>query len=103
MKKKQVVYTIAFLMILVVIVWGMSRTTTHIGKDTSQKTMEQLEQSIRRATISCYANEGVYPPDLSYLKEHYGIQINESAYTVFYEIQGDNMMPDITVMENQSP
>ena len=38
---------------------------------------------------------------IDYLKENYGIQIDEERYTVFYEVQGSNLMPNITVMETQ--
>ena len=59
----------------------------------------QLEDSVRRAAVTCYAVEGIYPPDLEYLQEHYGIQIDETNYAVFYEVFASNMMPDITVVE----
>lgn len=59
----------------------------------------QLENSIRRAAVTCYAVEGIYPPDLAYLQEHYGIRINEAKYTVFYDAFASNMVPDITVVE----
>jgi hypothetical protein len=61
---------------------------------------EQLEAAVRRAAVACYAAEGVYPPNLAYLQEHYGIQIDETRYTVSYIIFGSNMMPDITVLDN---
>ncbi|MBE6036617.1 MAG: hypothetical protein E7223_03195 [Clostridiales bacterium] len=60
---------------------------------------EQLETALRRAAVSCYAAEGIYPPSLSYLQEHYGLQIDEDRYLVFYEIQASNLMPEITVLE----
>jgi len=59
----------------------------------------QLEESLRRGAAACYATEGIYPPDLNYLKEHYGIQIDERRYHVHYDIFGSNIMPDITVVE----
>lgn len=62
----------------------------------------QLEESIRRAAVTCYAVEGIYPPDLAYLQEHYGIQVDEKNYYVFYEVFGSNMMPDITVLEREA-
>ena len=58
----------------------------------------QLEIALRRATVACYAIEGIYPPTLEYLKQHYGIQIDQSRYSVFYEIFADNLMPEITVL-----
>lgn len=60
--------------------------------------LRQLERSLYRATVSCYAFEGQYPPNLSYLREHYGILVDETRYCVFYEVFGDNIMPDITVL-----
>jgi len=60
---------------------------------------EQLEEVLRKASAACYASEGCYPPDLNYLKENYGIQINEEKYTVIYEVIASNLMPDITVLE----
>ena len=60
---------------------------------------EQLEDALRRAAVACYAAEGIYPPTVHYLTEHYGIQIDEERYAVFYEVFADNLMPEITVIE----
>ena len=60
---------------------------------------------IRKASgscVACYAAEGVYPPDLAYLEEHYGVQIDEERFTVSYVVFGSNLMPDITVLEQGS-
>ncbi|WMI82267.1 hypothetical protein [Anaerotignum sp. MB30-C6] len=71
------------------------------GAKTAQKeeALRIAQESIMRAAISCYALEGVYPPSYEYLKENYGIQIDEEKYTVFYDIFASNMMPDVTVTE----
>ena len=61
----------------------------------------RLEDAVRRAAVTCYASEGLYPPTLAYLEEHYGVQVDESRYTVFYEVFAENLMPDITVVENE--
>lgn len=60
----------------------------------------QLESALRRGCVACYAAEGIYPPDLDYLAEHYGVIIDEELYTVFYDVFANNLMPDITVLEN---
>ena len=62
----------------------------------------QLEQAVRRGAVACYAAEGIYPPDLEYLEEHYGIQVDRERYTVEYEIFASNLMPDVTVLENET-
>ena len=59
----------------------------------------QLEAILRRTAVSCYAAEGFYPPDVSYMQEHYGLQYDEDAYVVHYERTASNWMPDITVLE----
>lgn len=69
------------------------------GKTLEDK--EQLENALIKAAVSCYAIEGAYPPDLDYLIEHYGVQINTDLFTVKYESIASNLMPDITVLENQ--
>ena len=66
------------------------------GRD--QEDQRQLEEALRRGCVACYAVEGVYPPNLDYLKEHYGIQVDEERYTVVYTAFAENLMPDITVL-----
>ena len=63
---------------------------------------QQLEDAVRRSAVACYAAEGVYPPTLDYLTQHYGIQVDRSRYAVFYEIFAENLMPDITVVDLES-
>ena len=64
-----------------------------------EEALHLAEESIARGAISCYALEGFYPPDYDYLKEHYGIHVDEEKYSVFYTVFASNMMPDITVVE----
>lgn len=61
----------------------------------------QLEDTIRRAAVTCYATEGIYPPTLSYLERHYGVQIDTRRYTVDYHVFAENLVPDIVVLENK--
>lgn len=65
----------------------------------SREGTETLKNAIRRASIQCYAIEGRYPPDIQYLQENYGVQINDKRYYVFYNGFASNVMPDITVVE----
>ena len=65
----------------------------------SQEERRQLEDILHRAAVACYSVEGFYPPDLNYLEQHYGIQINRNLYTVSYTPVAENLMPDITVLE----
>ena len=85
---------LAILLILLCFLTALSRVTT--GSSEAQR--QQLEDSIRRASVACYATEGYFPPDLAYLQTHYGIQIDEDRYSVYYEDFAENLMPDITVV-----
>lgn len=72
-----------------------------LEKGHAEEDMRQLEETLRRGCVACYAAEGSYPPSLEYLKEHYGIQVDEERYTVRYDAFAQNLMPDITVLENK--
>ena len=62
---------------------------------------QQLEDALRRAAVLCYAAEGVYPPSLDYIREHYGVETEQEDYLIFYEVFAENLMPDITVIEKE--
>ena len=70
-----------------------------LGSHQEGESLKQLENTVRKTVMTCYATEGVYPPSVKYMEDNYGIQIDHSRYSVFYEIFGDNIMPQITVME----
>lgn len=59
----------------------------------------QLEETLRLSAVSCYASEGIYPPTLAYLQEHYGVTVDTGRYAVFYDIFAENIMPEITVVK----
>ncbi len=88
-------------MIVAVLVF-FSTALNSIERGRGEENKRQLEQALRRGCVACYAAEGIYPPDIDYLKEHYGVQVDETQYVVFYTAFADNLMPDITVLE-QTP
>ena len=85
----------AAVLILLCFLTAVSNLTQ--GRD--DRDLHRLEQSLRRAAVACYAAEGIYPPDLEYLKARYGLQLDEKRYIVSYESIADNLMPDITIIE----
>lgn len=84
---------------VVVLLW-FAAAVDGLEAGRGQEDLRQLEETLRRSCVACYAAEGVYPPNLDYLKEHYGLQIDEEQYTVQYMAFAENLMPDITVLEN---
>lgn len=57
-----------------------------------------LRESIERAVITCYALEGSYPGDITYIEENYGVRIDRTKYEVRYNIFASNIMPDIEII-----
>ena len=74
-------------------------------RDTAEKRRTQSIQSatdsIMRAVVTCYAIEGSYPESYEYIKEHYGVYINEKKFSVFYSALGSNIMPGFRVIEKR--
>lgn len=71
---------------------------TSISSTTSDKQLESLKNAVSRSIAQCYAVEGIYPPDLNYLKEHYGLVYDESSYMIDYQPIGSNLAPEVTVL-----
>lgn len=69
-----------------------------VNKSTTREQLASLERTIRKDIVHCYATEGTYPPNLDYLKEHYGLAYNEELFFVDYISIGSNIMPDVTVI-----
>lgn len=67
----------------------------------NEESLHQLEDALHRGCVACYAAEGIYPPDVDYLKERYGIQVDEEKYKVDYQVFAKNLMPSITVLERK--
>ena len=77
-------------------------TLSNLSGAQDQESQRQLEDSLRRAAVACYAIEGIYPPSVEYMEQHYGLQIDRERYVIYYDIFGSNLMPDITVLEKKS-
>lgn len=61
-----------------------------------------IARGIERAVTACYAAEGMYPPDFDYLRENYGVNIDDSVYYVDYQVFASNVRPVIVVVKRGS-
>ena len=84
----------------VAVVLMFTTAVSNLQEGQQREGRQQLEDAVRRGAVACYAAEGIYPPTLEYLEEHYGIQVDRERYTVAYDVFASNLMPDITVLEN---
>ncbi len=60
--------------------------------------IDAVREAVERSARQCYAVEGVYPPDLDYLRENYGLQVNTRDYVISYEIYASNIPPTVKVV-----
>lgn len=83
-----------FVVIISIVMTGLSGAS----ESTSSEGLRVAQEAITRAAVSCYATEGFYPDTYEYLRDNYGLSVNEDRYIIHYEIFADNIMPDITVL-----
>ena len=84
-----------FLLLFSACLFGLNQ----ISAQSAEEEMASLEPAIHRSVAHCYATEGFYPESLDYLKEEYGIAYDSDKYFVDYQIWGENIFPDITIIQ----
>ena len=95
MKKKSIPWGLVLILCAVIFVLI---GTANLEQGRQAEDIRQLEQALQRTAVACYAVEGVYPPDVAYMRQHYGLTFDENRYTVHYEPVASNLMPQIHVM-----
>lgn len=98
-EKKRVLAGIFMPLLVAALLLCFLSALSNMTRGHAQEDKRRLEDVLRRAAVACYATEGRYPPDLEYLQEHYGVQIDSRHFTVSYMPIAENLMPDITVLE----
>ncbi len=86
-----------FCMVLVFVVFGIGV----IADTTAEEQCAVVENAILRSAVQCYALEGVYPEDISYLANHYSVLLDTEKYVYHYRFLGNNIMPQISVFNLQ--
>ncbi|MFQ6860834.1 MAG: hypothetical protein ACLROI_09580 [Beduini sp.] len=79
---------------VIFLIWiGFQEASQYSQKEDLQRISETIEE----LSLKCYSIEGRYPKDVSYLKEYYGLLVNEEDYNILYHYEGDNLKPTIRV------
>ncbi len=84
------------LVIVLLLIFTFSINRVSSGNQSSQ--MDILDRALNKSITECYALEGSYPPDINYLKEHYGLTYDSSDYRIDYTFIGSNIRPDYTIV-----
>ena len=95
---KNIIRSCLPLIVVAVVLVIVLSSIGNLSAGSREEEKQHLEDALRRAAISCYASEGFYPPDVEYIKTHYGVQVDDRDFRVFYEVFAENMMPDIDVV-----
>lgn len=70
-------------------------------RDTAlEKQLNQVKDTVMNSVVQCYALEGAYPPDLEYLQENYGLQLDTKRYIYHYDRFASNILPNVQVFAN---
>lgn len=93
-KAAPIVFTILILFVFYVAVSTLSGTGTKEQK-------KNLEDTLRRGIMQCYALEGSYPESLDYLLNNYPVYYNKDSFLIDYEIIGQNIYPAVSVIEKR--
>lgn len=98
MSKKLLRSILPAVLVLVLLPLALAAAAGGLGGRADREGLTLAQDAIRQAAIQCYALEGMYPPSLEYLKETYGVQVDEERYFVDYRYVASNLMPDIMVL-----
>ncbi len=82
-----------FMLLLVLFLGGVF----YLGRFNREQELMLTKQAISKAVVQCYAIEGMYPAELSYLEDNYYLRIDYDNYYVFYDCISSNLMPEIEV------
>lgn len=86
------------LLILALIALGAVLFSRGSRKELLTESATAIEQTIKKSALQCYVIEGVYPPDLTYLTDNYGLQVNEKDFIIHYEAFSSNLPPEVRVL-----
>ena len=89
---------IAVLVTVVLVICLCVPLARTVRSDMRDDATQSIRRSVLATAVQCYSVEGVYPSDLSYLEDHYGLQINHDEYIVTYDLVASNLPPDVTVL-----
>ena len=100
-QKRGAMGLLATVVLFVLVLAVLLASTLNLGGSTDERGISATREAIERAAVLCYATEGFYPPGLTYIEEHYNVQVNHDKYLVWYEVFAYNVRPSIRVAVRQ--
>ncbi|MBR4472784.1 MAG: hypothetical protein IKS55_04015 [Oscillospiraceae bacterium] len=94
-KGRRLIWPLLAALILAVILLSVFR---HPKTELEDSGAAAIREAVQRSALQCYVVEGVYPPNLQYLEDNYGLQVNTEDYYVSYEAFASNLPPTVKVV-----
>lgn len=85
---------VVFVSVIILFIYGISA----VSSSSVVNDKEILTDAINRNIVHCYCVEGMYPPDIKYMQDHYGLTYDDSKYIIDYEYIGANIMPNVMII-----
>ena len=83
-----------FIAVIMIFIFGISS----ISNSSVVNDQEILTEAINRDIVHCYCIEGMYPPNVKYMEDHYGLLYDSDKYIIDYEYIGANIMPKVMII-----
>ena len=96
-EKKRPVWLAPVAVLVLLLVIAGAFALARPGRDLSEDGAVAIREAVRRSALQCYVVEGIYPPDLQYLEDNYGLQVNTKEYYVTYDAFASNLPPTVKV------
>ncbi len=96
-KKRAAWPLVMAVIVLLCALLGLSAFRKLSSADITEESAAAIREAVERSAKQCYVVEGVYPPNLAYLKDNYGLQVNERDFYVTYEAFASNLPPTVRV------
>lgn len=86
---------VIFVAILFIFIGGIST----ISNSSVVNDKEILTEAIERDIVHCYCVEGMYPPNIKYMENHYGLTYDKDKFIIDYEYIGANIKPNVMIVQ----
>lgn len=85
--------------LFVLVIFLFVAGTRSVSFETRERQRESLENALSRNLLHYYSLEGRYPDSLETLIQKYGLIYDRDFFYIDYRFMGDNIYPDITILE----
>ncbi len=96
-KKRTLSHPIAIIISIVAII-AASVALRYEDHSTVVSEKKALNQAVERCIVSCYAENGFYPPSLQYLEENYNIIYDHDVLFIDYRPIATNIYPYFSII-----